>query len=232
VDHPANAQEDGAIADRHRADLACLRPAAHRVESFILSSDPLFVENVRDIVGLCLNPPEQAVVLCVDERSQGRALDRTQPTLPLAPGVPAHQTHDYRRHGVSSLFAALDVASGVVISDCHRRYRRQEFLRFLRLIEDGVPAELGIHLVLDSYGTHKVSKVKGWLARQPRFQVHFTPTGASWLNLVERLFAQLSDRRVQRAVTGPPGSSIRPWLTTWTDGTNTASPLYGWPVPT
>jgi len=170
----------------------------HRVESFKLSTDPLFVEKVRDIVGLYLNPPERAVVLCVDEKSQVQALERTQPILPLAPGVPARQTHDYRRHGVTSLFAALDVASGVVISDCYRRHRHQEFLRFLRLIDQSVPAELDIHLVLDNYGTHKAPKVKGWLGRHPRFHLHFTPTGASWLNLVERLFAELTERCVRR----------------------------------
>ncbi len=170
----------------------------HRVQSFKLSPDPLFIEKVRDIVGLYLNPPERAVVLCVDEKSQVQALERTQAILPLAPGVPARQTHDYRRHGVTSLFAALDVASGVVISDCYRRHRHQEFLRFLRRIDESVPAELDVHLVLDNYGTHKVAKVKGWLARHPRFHLHFTPTGASWLNLVERLFAEITERCLRR----------------------------------
>jgi transposase len=170
----------------------------HRVESFKLSTDPQFVEKVRDMVGLYLNPPERAVVLCLDEKSQVQALEGTQPILPLAPGAPARQTHDCRRHGVTSLFAALDVASGVVISDCYRRHRQQEFLRFLRLVEESVPEELDIHLVLDNYGTHKTARVKGWLARHPRFHVHFTPTGASWLNLVERLFAEVTERCVRR----------------------------------
>jgi transposase len=170
----------------------------HRVESFKLSKDPQFVEKVRDIVGLYLNPPERAVVLCVDEKRQVQALNRTQPLLPLAPGLPARRTHDYERHGVTSLFAALDVASGVTISDCYRRHRHQEFLRFLKLIEESVPADLGIHLVLDNDGTHKVPKVKAWLARHVRFQVHFTPTSASWMNLVERLFADVTQRCVRR----------------------------------
>ena len=170
----------------------------HRVENFKLSKDPLFVEKVRDIVGLYLNPPERAVVLCVDEKSQVQALNRTQPILPLAPGVPARQTHDYERHGVTSLFAALDVASGVTISSCYRRHRHQEFLRFLNLIEENVPANLDIHLVMDNYATHKVAKVKAWLTRHPRYHLHFTPTSASWLNLVERLFAEVTERCVRR----------------------------------
>ncbi len=170
----------------------------HRVESFKPSPDPWLVEKVRDIVGLYLNPPERAVVLCVDEKSQVQALERTRPILPLAPGGSARQTHDYRRHGVTSLFAALDVASGVAISECYRRHRHQEFLRFLRRIDESVPAELEVHLVLDNYGTHKVAKVKRWLARHPRFHLHFTPTGASWLNLVERLFAEITERCLRR----------------------------------
>jgi transposase len=170
----------------------------HRVETFKLSTDPMFVEKVRDIVGLYLNPPERAVVLSTDEKSQVQALNRTQPILPLAPGVPARQTHDYERHGVTSLFAALDVASGVTISDCYRRHRHQEFLRFLRLIDDSIPEHLDIHLILDNYATHKVAKVQAWLARHPRFHVHFTPTSASWLNLVERLFAEVTERCLRR----------------------------------
>jgi transposase len=170
----------------------------HRVENFKLSTDPLFVEKVRDIVGLYLNPPARAVVLCVDEKSQVQALNRTQPILPLAPGVPARQSHDYQRHGVTSLFAAMDVASGVTISSCYRRHRHQEFLRFLNLIEENVPAALDVHLVMDNYATHKVAKVKAWLARHPRFHVHFTPTSASWLNLVERLFAEITERCIRR----------------------------------
>jgi transposase len=170
----------------------------HRVENFKFSKDPQFVEKVRDIVGLYLNPPDRAIVLCVDEKSQVQALNRTQPILPLAPGVPARQSHDYERHGVTSLFAALDVASGVTISSCYRRHRHQEFLRFLNDIDANLPGGLEVHLVMDNYGTHKVNKVRMWLARHPRYHVHFTPTSASWLNLVERLFAEVTDRCVRR----------------------------------
>src|SRR5579859_1653841 len=170
----------------------------HRVENFKFSKDPQFVEKVRDIVGLYLNPPDRAIVLCVDEKSQVQALNRTQPILPLAPGVPARQSHDYERHGVTSLFAALDVASGITISSCYRRHRHQEFLRFLNDIDANLPSRFEVHLVMDNYGTHKVSKVRTWLARHPRYHVHFTPTSASWLNLVERLFAEVTERCVRR----------------------------------
>jgi transposase len=170
----------------------------HRVETFKFSKDPQFEEKVRDIVGLYLNPPDRAIVLCVDEKSQVQALNRTEPILPIAPGVPARQSHDYERHGVTSLFAAMDVASGVTISTCYRRHRHQEFLRFLEQIEENLPANLAVHLVMDNYGTHKVAKVRNWLARHPRYHVHFTPTSASWLNLVERLFAEISERCVRR----------------------------------
>jgi transposase len=170
----------------------------HRVKHFKFSKDPQFVEKVRDIVGLYLNPPDRAVVLCVDEKSQVQALNRTEPILPLAPGVPARQSHDYERHGVTSLFAAMDVASGVTISTCYRRHRHQEFLRFLNEIEMNLPPNMDVHLVMDNYGTHKVDKVRGWLVRHPRYHVHFTPTSASWLNLVERLFAELTGRCVRR----------------------------------
>jgi transposase len=170
----------------------------HRVENFKFSKDPQFVEKVRDIVGLYLNPPDRAIVLCVDEKSQVQALNRTQPILPLAPGVPARQSHDYERHGVTSLFAALDVASGVTISNCYRRHRHQEFLRFLNDIDANLPGGFDVHLVMDNYGTHKVNKVRTWLARHPRYHVHFTPTSGSWLNLVERLFAEVTERCVRR----------------------------------
>src|SRR5437660_1551429 len=169
----------------------------HRVENFKFSKDPQFVEKVRDIVGLYMSPPDRAIVLCVDEKSQVQALNRTQPILPLAPGVPARQSHDYERHAVTSLFAALDVASGVTISNCYRRHRHQEFLRFLNDIDASLPSGFDVHLVMDNYGTHKVSKVRTWLARHPRYHVHFTPTSASWLNLVERLFAEVTERRVR-----------------------------------
>jgi transposase len=170
----------------------------HRVENFKFSKDPQFVEKVRDIVGLYLNPPDRAIVLCVDEKSQVQALNRTQPILPLAPGVPARQSHDYKRHGVTSLFAAMDVATGVTISSCYRRHRHQEFLRFLNDIDTNLPRGFDVHLVMDNYGTHKVTKVRAWLARHPRYHVHYTPTSGSWLNLVERLFAEVTERCVRR----------------------------------
>ena len=170
----------------------------HRQETFKLSSDPLFVEKVRDIVGLYLNPPLKAMVLCVDEKSQIQALDRTQPILPLGPGVPERRTHDYMRHGTTTLFAALDIATGEVIGEVHRRHRSSEFLKFLRTIEANVPANLNVHLVMDNYGTHKTPSIKAWFARHPRFHVHFTPTSASWLNQVERWFATLTMKYIRR----------------------------------
>jgi transposase len=170
----------------------------HRVENFKFSTDPQLVEKVRDIVGLYLNPPERAIVLNVDDKSQVQALNRTQPILPPAPGVPARQSHDYERHGVTSLFAALVVASGITIGSCYRRHRHQAFLRFLNDIDTNLPAGFDVHLVMDNYGTHKVTKVQAWLARHPRYHVHFTPTSGSWLNLVERLFAEVTERCVRR----------------------------------
>jgi transposase len=170
-----------------------------RQDTFKLSSDPLFVEKVRDIVGLYLDPPLKAMVLCVDEKSQIQALDRTQPLLPLAPGIPARRTHDYARHGTTTLFAALDIATGEVIGELHRRHRSAEFLRFLRTIEANVPPRLDIHLVMDNYGTHKTPAIKAWFARHPRFHVHFTPTSASWLNQVERWFATLTQNYLRRS---------------------------------
>lgn len=177
----------------------------HLQENFKVSTDPFFVEKVRDIVGLYINPPEQnrAVVLCVDEKSQVQALERTQPLLPMQPGQPERRTHDYERHGTTSLFAALDVATGKVIGQCHRRHRHQEFLNFLKRIDAEIPAELEIHIVLDNYATHKTPKVAAWLKRHPRYHLHFTPTSASWLNQVERWFAKLTDQRLRRsALTG------------------------------
>ena len=170
----------------------------HRQETFKLSSDPMFVEKVRDIVGLYLAPPLKAMVLCVDEKSQIQALDRTQPILPLAPGIPERRTHDYMRHGTTTLFAALDIATGAVIGELHRRHRSNEFLKFLRTIEASVPPDLDIHLVMDNYGTHKTPTIKSWFARHPRFHVHFTPTSASWLNQVERWFATLTEKQIRR----------------------------------
>lgn len=170
----------------------------HRQETFKLSTDPMFVEKVRDIVGLYLHPPLMAMVLCVDEKSQIQALDRTQPILPLAPGIPERRTHDYERHGTTTLFAALDIATGKVIGQTHRRHRSSEFLQFLRTVDANTPAMLDVHLVMDNYGTHKTQLIKNWLTRHPRFHVHFTPTSASWLNQVERWFATLTQRCIRR----------------------------------
>ena len=170
----------------------------HRTETFKLSQDPLFIEKVRDIVGLYLSPPERAVVLCVDEKSQIQALDRSQPLLPLRPGSPPRRTHDYRRHGVTSLFAALNTATGEVIGKCYRKHRSVEFKKFLARIEKAVPADRDVHLVLDNYGTHKTAMIHNWLLRRPRFQVHFTPTSASWINQVERWFAELTRQQIRR----------------------------------
>jgi transposase len=171
----------------------------HRTETFKLSKDPLFVEKVRDVVGLYLNPPDKALVLCVDEKSQIQALDRTQPVLPMRPGQAERRSHDYTRHGTTSLFAALDVAAGRVIGQCHRRHRAVEFRKFLDRIDHEVPAELDVHLILDNYGTHKTPSIHRWLARHPRFHLHFTPTGASWLNLVERWFGELTTKQIRRS---------------------------------
>jgi transposase len=172
----------------------------HRAESFKLSRDPLFVEKVRDIVGLYLDPPDRALVLCTDEKSQIQALDRTQPLLPMRPGQSERRTHDYVRHGTTSLFAALDVKTGTVIGRCHRRHRAVEFRKFLDTIDATVPLDLDIHLILDNYATHKTPLIRRWLSKRPRFHLHFTPTGASWINLVERWFATLTDKQIRRGV--------------------------------
>ncbi|MDR6678891.1 IS630 family transposase [Pseudomonas oryzihabitans] len=170
----------------------------HREKTFKLSTDPAFVDKVHDIVGLYLNPPDRALVLCVDEKSQIQALNRTQPSLPLAPGYPVTRTHDYQRHGTTSLFAALDMATGEVIGQLKRRHRSTEFLAFLKEIDARVPQDVPVHLIMDNYATHKTDKVKAWLAAHPRYQVHFTPTSASWLNLVERFFSALSEKWIKR----------------------------------
>ena len=170
----------------------------HRSETFKLSKDPLFVEKVRDIAGLYLNPPDRALVLCVDEKSQIQALDRTQPLLPMRPGQVERRTHDYKRHGTTSLFAALDVKTGKVIGEFHRRHRSAEFRKFLDTIDQAVPSRLDVHLVMDNYGTHKTTVIRNWLAKRPRFHVHFTPTSASWINLVERWFAALTEKQIRR----------------------------------
>jgi len=175
---------------------AGLKP--HIVKGFKVSNDPMFEEKVTEIVGLYLDPPDRAVVLCVDEKSQIQALDRTQPGLPLKKGRAATMTHDYKRHGTTTLFAALDVKSGMVIGDCMPRHRAKEFLTFLRRIERAVLKPRDIHLVLDNYATHKTPEVKAWLDKHPRFKLHFTPTSASWLNMVERFFAEITTKRIRR----------------------------------
>lgn len=192
----------------------------HRVEHWRLSKDPLFVEKVRDVVGLYLDPPERALVLCVDEKSQIQALDRTAPILPMRPGVPERQSHDYKRAGTSSLFAALDVASGKVIGSLHARHRAVEFRRFLIAIDKAVPADLDVHLILDNYATHKTPAIRRWLARHPRFHLHFTPTGASWLNLVERWFSELTTRKLRRSAhrsVRALNADIRRWIDAWNE---------------
>ncbi len=170
----------------------------HRSEGFQLSNDPLLVDKVRDIVGLYLDPPHHALVLCVDEKSQIQALSRSQPVLPMRMGQLERRTHDYQRHGVTSLFAALDVATGQVLGKCYRRHRSVEFLDFLRQVDAAVPTELEVHLVLDNYGTHKTARVRKWLQKRPHYHLHFTPTHASWLNQVERWFALLTERQIKR----------------------------------
>ena len=174
--------------------------APHRSETFRLSRDPLFIEKVRDIVGLYLAPPDRALVLCVDEKSQIQALDRTAPLLPMRPGQIERRTHDYQRHGTTSLFAALDTRTGEVIGQTQQRHRSGEFRNFLDTIEKNVPPELEVHLILDNYGTHKTQTIRNWLAKRPRFHLHFTPTSASWLNLVERWFAALTEKQLRRGV--------------------------------
>jgi transposase len=172
----------------------------HRLETFKLSTDPDFVAKVRDVVGLYVSPPEHAIVLCVDEKSQIQALDRSQPMLPMRPGQPARRSHDYKRHGVTSLFAALDIATGHVIGKCFPRHRAAEFRRFLDEIEANVPGDLDVHLIMDNYATHKTPLIRKWLVKRPRWHVHLTPTSSSWLNQVERFFADLTDRRIRRGV--------------------------------
>jgi transposase len=172
----------------------------HRSETFKLSSDPLFVDKVRDIVGLYLSPPNRALVLSVDEKSQIQALDREQPVLPMMPGIPERRTHSYVRHGTTSLFAALDTASGFVIGKCYKRHRAAEFLDFLKQIDARVPEGLDIHIIMDNYATHKTAVIKTWLARRPHYHVHFTPTSASWINQVERWFAELTRKQLRRGV--------------------------------
>ena len=175
-----------------------LRP--HRSETFKLSPDPLLIEKVRDIAGLYINPPDHAVVLCVDEKSQIQALDRSAPLLPMQPGQAERRTHDYTRHGTTSLFAALDVQTGQVVGETHRRHRSVEFRKFLDRLDARVPSDLDVHLIMDNYGTHKTPLIRAWFAKRPRFHVHFTPTYGSWLNLIERWFAELTTKQLRRGV--------------------------------
>jgi transposase len=170
----------------------------HLIETFKLSRDKMFLEKLYDVVGLYLNPPDKSIVFCVDEKSQIQALERTQPLLPLRPGIPSRQTHDYQRHGTTTLFAALNMLDGKVIGDCMPRHRHQEFIRFLQLIDTKTPLDLSLHLIVDNYGTHKHPKVQKWLKRHPRFHMHFIPTSSSWVNMVERWFAEISRKRIRR----------------------------------
>ncbi len=194
--------------------------APHKVDTGKLSKDPLFVAKVRDVVGLYLDPPERALVLCVDEKTQIQALDRTQPVFPMLPGTPARASHDYVRHGTSSLYAALDVTTGKVIGSLHARHRAVEFGKFLRTIDAQVPPELDVHLVLDNASTHKTPAIRRWLAAHPRFVLHFTPTSSSWLNLVERWFAELTTKKLQRSAhrsVRALNADVRAWIQTWND---------------
>jgi len=192
----------------------------HRADGFKLSSDPLFTEKVVDVVGLYHDPPEKAVVLCVDEKSQIQALDRSQPVLPMMPGMPERRSHDYYRHGITSLFAAFNIADGTVISELHRQHRATEFKKFLATIDKAVPAELDVHLVCDNYGTHKTPAIRAWLAKHPRFHMHFTPTGSSWINQVERWFGFLTSQMIRRGVhksVQALEADIRAWVENWND---------------
>ena len=192
----------------------------HRQQTWKLSKDPQFIDKVRDVVGLYLNPPERAVVLCVDEKSQIQALDRTAPILPMLPGTPERATHDYRRAGTSSLYAALDITSGQVIGRLHSRHRAIEFKQFLQTLDREVPSDLDVHLVLDNSSTHKTPKIKRWLAKHPRFVLHFTPTSSSWLNLVERWFGELTTKLLRRGAhptVRALNADIRAWIENWNE---------------
>jgi transposase len=192
----------------------------HREQTWKVSADPQFIEKVRDVVGLYMNPPEHALVLCADEKSQIQALNRTAPCLPVLPTTPARRSHDYVRNGTTSLFAALDMATGKVISSVHRRHRHQEFLKFLKKIDAEVPAGLDVHLICDNYGTHKTPEIKKWLIRHPRFELHFTPTSSSWLNVVERWFAELTNRKLRRSAHNSVNeleADIQAWIEAWNE---------------
>jgi transposase len=192
----------------------------HRDQTWKLSSDPQFIEKVRDVVGLYMDPPDHALVLCVDEKTQIQALNRTAPCLPILPTTPARRSHDYVRNGTTSLFAALDVATGHVIAAHHSQHRQQEFLRFLKAIDAATPAGLDLHLICDNYATHKTPAVQNWLLRHPRFQIHFIPTSSSWLNLVERWFAELTNRKLRRSAhrnVAELEADIRAWIDAWNE---------------
>ena len=192
----------------------------HVQDTFKISTDPLFIEKIVDVVGLYHNPPEKAVVLCVDERSQVQALDRSQPVLPMMPGMPERRTHDYARHGVTSLFAAFNITDGSVISELHRRHRAIEFRKFLITIDKNVPDELDVHIVCDNYATHKTPEINKWFTAHPRFHIHFTPTGSSWVNQVERFFGLITDKLIRRGVhtsVQALEADIREWIKTWNE---------------
>jgi transposase len=214
------AAHSGLSASTVRRIWAAFGLQPHRVETWKLSRDPQFIDKVRDIVGLYLDPPERALVLCLDEKSQIQALDRSAPVLPMLPGTPQRASHDYVRHGTTSLFAALDVASGRVYGQLHRRHRAAEFKRFLAHLDAEVPAQLEVHLILDNYATHKTPAIRRWLAAHPRFVCHFTPTSASWLNLVERWFAELTTKKLRRSAhrsTRALERDIREWVEQWNE---------------
>jgi transposase len=214
------AKEAGVTADAVLRIWHAFGLQPHRQETWKLSKDPQFIEKVHDVCGLYLNPPERAVVLCVDEKSQIQALDRTAPTLPMLPGTPERATHDYERNGTSSLYAALNIQSGEVIGSLHQRHRAIEFLKFLKTIDQNVPAELDVHLVLDNASSHKTSAVRRWLAQHPRFVLHFTPTSSSWINLVERWFSELTTKLLRRGAhrsVRQLNTEIRRWIDTWNE---------------
>jgi len=214
------AQEVGVTADAVMRIWHAFGLQPHRQETWKLSKDPQFVEKVHDVCGLYLNPPERAVVLCVDEKSQIQALDRTAPTLPMLPGTPERATHDYERNGTSSLYAALNVQSGEVIGSLHQRHRAVEFLKFLKTIDANVPEHLGVHLVLDNASSHKTPTVRRWLAQHPRFVLHFTPTSSSWINLVERWFSEMTTKLLKRGAhrsVRALNADIRNWIDTWNE---------------
>ena len=199
----------------------------HRSETFKLSTDPLFVEKVRDIVGLYLDPPDRALVLCIDEKSQIQALDRTQPLLPMRPGQAERRTHDYKRHGTTSLFAALDVKVGTVIGKCMPRHRAQEFRRFLDMVERNVPADLDIHVVMDNASSHKTKLIRNWFAKRPTWHAHFTPTSSSWINQVERFFAFLTDKQIKRGAHRST-KELEAAITTYIDARNKHPKPFRW----